>query len=60
MSSPRIAAAQYNVEPRQGRDGTARADADGTRVERIEFPGYKPFALAVAIARKGADGVFSS
>ena len=52
---PSIATGQHDVEPRQGRDGAACADADGTRVERIEFLGYESFALTVTIPCESAD-----
>ena len=53
--APSVTAAEDDVEPRQGRDGTARTDADGTRVERIEFLGYESFALTVTIPCESAD-----
>ena len=51
---PCVAAAEHEVEPRQGRDGAASTDADGARVEGIDRTANEPFAGGIAITTEGA------
>ena len=53
---PCVTTAQYEVEPRQGRDGAASTCANGTRVERIDRATNQPLAGRITIAAKSANG----